>query len=73
MVLGTHVWTFRLIDVIITMYEHVSPTMESISPMGLGWGRKLTFKTITFYVGVKKATWDIPYTPIHEIRYQTPT
>ena len=40
MVLGTHVRTFRLIDVIITMYEHVSPTVESISPMGLGWGSK---------------------------------
>ena len=40
MVLGTHVRTFRLIDVIITVYEHVSPTVESISPMGLGWGRK---------------------------------
>ena len=40
MVLGTHVRTFRLIDVIITMYEHVSPTVESISPMGLGCGRK---------------------------------
>ena len=55
MVLGTHVRTFRLIDVIITMYEHVSPTVESISPMGLGWGSKTYIEDNNLYVRVKKA------------------